>query len=76
MSNWEQYGVCPCGFKTVAHFGDIFFCPDICPKCGREKSEFKLKTMRYFSKAKLHNPLTWLSGEWKEKGNECFKWGN
>lgn len=35
---WQPVAVCPCGYTTPCHNGDLFHLPfDFCPKCDRAK---------------------------------------
>jgi hypothetical protein len=44
---WLTYGVCPCGYKQYAPFGDTFHIHlEVCPNCGTSKYAWAIKTMR------------------------------
>ena len=45
---WVAKACCPCGETFRAWKGDLFFVSEnCCPKCGRSKSEFSIRTVRW-----------------------------
>lgn len=68
-SEWKVYGVCECGFKTIAPFASLFHIHmDVCPDCGNAKDNWILATGRYVKlPSKLFKPSTWSKWKWEEK---------
>ena len=54
-AKYKPYAVCPCGFKTFCHFGNLFHLIyngthiQVCPKCGENKRTFQVVTGRYIN---------------------------
>ena len=48
MSDWDVYGICPCeNYWEVVPFGNHFHIhTQVCPKCGKHKDYWKLRTAR------------------------------
>lgn len=62
---WDTYGVCPCGYRMWAPFGELFHIHRVvCPDCGRPKREWFLKVCRWVY------PSRWwkFDGYWEERG--------
>ena len=78
---WHARAVCPkCDWSIYAPFGDVFHVHvSCCPECGYEKydgraclsrlyrniQEWRVRTMRWVSTAKLTKPSTWRTGYWE-----------
>ncbi len=55
MSSWDRYAICPCGWYTVAPANDKFHIhKEVCPDCGRNKSEWYTHTAREVKKPTKH----------------------
>lgn len=64
MEEWKKYGVCSCGYKAIAPFGDLFHIHlDVCPNCGEDKYRWDVVTGKHTwiknEHRKWFNPTTW-----------------
>ncbi len=64
MSQWSRRAVCrKCGFNVEAPFGDKFHVHlEICPRCGTDKYNWRVYTMRIVHDGQFLKPRTW--GVW------------
>lgn len=44
MSEYKRYYVCSCGWFEAPSFGNPWFLPDICPKCGNTAPRYSLES--------------------------------
>lgn len=64
-SDWNVYGVCPCGYRRLAPFKSLFHIHVVvCPECGRDKSEWRVRVSRWVDTGKWWR----REGYWEDKG--------
>lgn len=67
MIAFKTYGVCACGNRQEAAFGNLWFVShDVCWDCGRPNSQRTEQVARWVPTGKLFRPSTWGSGYWQE----------
>lgn len=69
MGSWHPRAVCRgCGWHAYAWAGSLFLLDaNCCPRCGGEKfgGGFGIYRMRWVTRARWWNPLSWFSGAWE-----------
>lgn len=68
-SSFRRYTRCECGYIELPELTKDYALQQlihVCPECGMDSKSWTMPTLRWVSKSKIYNPLTWGTGGWEE----------